>query len=165
MPPDRGLADRAMSGVKGKKSRLTYAFTCNADGSDKLPPMIIGKYKKPRPFKGKTGMELGFEYYNNAKAWMTATLYKTWIEKWNAKLQAQGRNILLLQDNFAGHQVPDRLTNIQVEKFEPNLTSHVQPDDQGIIRCFKAHYRARYIERARNQPLRHWHSPWFHLQY
>ncbi len=148
MPPDRGLADRVMSGLKGKKSRLTYAFTCNADGTDKLPPMVIGKYNKPRPFKGKTGAELGFEYYNNAKAWMTATLYKIWIEKWNARLRAQGRHVLLLQDNFAGHQVPDGLTNIQVENFEPNLTSHVQPDDQGIIRCFKAHYRAKYIERA-----------------
>ncbi|CDO68936.1 hypothetical protein BN946_scf185000.g79 [Trametes cinnabarina] len=34
MPPDRGLADHAMSGTKAKKTRLTYAFTCNADGSD-----------------------------------------------------------------------------------------------------------------------------------
>ena len=32
--------------------------------------------------------------------------------------------------------------------FEPNLTSHVQPLDQGIIKCFKAHYRTRYIQRA-----------------
>ena len=26
--------------------------------------------------------------------------------------------------------------------------SHIQPVDQGIIRCFKAHYRSRYIERT-----------------
>ena len=32
--------------------------------------------------------------------------------------------------------------------FEPNLTSHVQPLDQGIIKCFKAHYHARYIQQA-----------------
>ena len=31
---------------------------------------------------------------------------------------------------------------------EPNLTSHVQPLDQGIIKCFKAHYHTRYIQQA-----------------
>ena len=148
MPPDRGLADRKLSGVKGKKTRLTYAFTCNADGSDKLPPFVIGKYKKPRPFKGKTGAELGFDYHNNAKAWMTAILYTHWIEKWDADLTAKGRKVLLLQDNFSGHIVPPDLRSIRVENFEPNLTPHVQPDDQGIIRTFKVHYRAKYVERA-----------------
>ena len=34
--------------------------------------------------------------------------------------------------------------------FEPNLTAHVQPMDQGIIKSFKAQYRAQYIERAIN---------------
>ncbi|KAG6874542.1 hypothetical protein C0993_000430, partial [Termitomyces sp. T159_Od127] len=34
------------------------------------------------------------------------------------------------------------------DNIEPNLTAHVQPMDQGIIRCFKAHYRTSYIERA-----------------
>ena len=47
MVPDQGLSDRKQSGVKSKKNRLTYAFTSNADGSDKLPPFIIGKAKKP----------------------------------------------------------------------------------------------------------------------
>jgi len=47
MPPDQGLADKKSSGVKGRKVRLTYAFTSNADGSEKLPPLIIGKAKKP----------------------------------------------------------------------------------------------------------------------
>ena len=58
--------------------------------------------------------------------------------------------ILLLQDNFTAHIVPDDLQNIRVENFEPNLTTHVQPKDQGIIHCFKAHYRARFIERSIN---------------
>ena len=148
MPPDRGLADRKLSGVKAKKTRLTYAFTCNADGSDKLPPFVIGKYKKPRLFKGKTGAELGFNYHNNAKAWMTAILYTHWIEKWDADLTAKGRKVLLLQDNFSGHIVPPDLCSIRVENFEYNLTPHVQPDDQSIIRTFKAHYRVKYVERA-----------------
>jgi hypothetical protein len=148
MAPDRGLSDRKQSGVKGKKTRLTYAFTSNADGSEKLPPFIIGKAARPRAFNRKTGEQLGFYYRNNAKAWMTAHLYQDWIQHWDRELQQKGRKILLLQDNFSGHIVPDNLQNIRVENFEPNLTAHIQPMDQGIIRCFKAHYRARFIQRA-----------------
>jgi hypothetical protein len=67
LPPDRGLADKHCSGVKGQKVRLTYAFTSNTDGSEKLKPFIIGKAKKPHAFGKKTGPQLGFYYWNNAK--------------------------------------------------------------------------------------------------
>ena len=150
MAPDRGLSDHKQSGIKGKKNRLTYAFTSNADGSEKLPPFVIGKAARPRVFKKKTGAQLGFNYRNNAKAWMTAHLYQDWIQQWDRELQAKNRKVLLLQDNFSGHIVPPNLQNIRVENFEPNLTAHIQPKDQGIIRCFKAHYHARFIQRAVN---------------
>jgi hypothetical protein len=145
MAPDRGLSDRKQSGVKGKKIRLTYAFTSNADGSEKLPAFVIGKAARPRAFNKKTGAQLGFYYRNNAKAWMTAQLYQDWIQQWDCELREKNRKILLLQDNFSGHIVPTNLQNIRVENFEPNLTAHVQPKDQGIIRCFN---RARFIQRA-----------------
>ena len=148
LPPDRGLADKRHSGVKGRKVRLTYAFTSNADGSEKLKPLIIGKAKKPRCFGKKTGPQLGFYYRNNAKAWMTSSLYQEWIQEWDQTLRTTNRKVLLLQDNFSGHIVPDGLQNIHVENLAPNLTAHIQPLDQGIIHCFKAHYCSRYIQRA-----------------
>ena len=49
------------------------------DGSKKLPPMIIGKAQKPYTSHKKTGAQLGFYYWTNAKAWMTAKLYQEWI--------------------------------------------------------------------------------------
>ena len=148
MPPDQGLCDKQQAGIKGKKNRLTYLFVVNADGSKKLAPLIIGKSYKPWAFGGKTGSQLGFDYHNNAKAWMTGTIYQEWLEDWDTKLRKEGRKILLLQDNFSGHIVPNTLTNIHVENFEPNLTAHVQPNDQGIICCFKARYRAKFINCA-----------------
>ncbi|KAF5383069.1 hypothetical protein D9615_004968 [Tricholomella constricta] len=148
MPPDRGLMDKQMSGVKADKKRLTYAFTANASGTEKFPPFIIGKAKQPRAFQKKTGADLGFYYRNNAKAWMTTVLYQEWIRDWDAQLRLSGRKVLLLQDNFSAHNPPDDLTNIRVENFSPNLTAHVQPLDAGIIRCFKAHYRSRFMNRA-----------------
>ncbi|KAF5369186.1 hypothetical protein D9615_009952 [Tricholomella constricta] len=148
MPPDRGLMDKPSSGVKGCKKRLTYAFTMNATGSEKLPPFVIGKATRPRAFQRKSGAQLGFYYRSNAKAWMTGVLYQEWLRNWDAQLRRDGRKILLLQDNFSAHIVPDDLTNIRVENFAPNLTPHVQPADAGVIRCFKAHYRARFMNRA-----------------
>jgi len=60
----------------------------------------------------------------------------------------QDRNVILLLDNFSGHSMAYRPTNVRVEFFEPNLTSHVQPLDAGIIRCFKAKYRGRFCMHA-----------------
>lgn len=112
MVPDRGLSDHKQSGVKGKKIRLMYAFTSNANGSEKLQPFIIGKASQPQAFNKKTGKYLGFYYQNNAKAWMMTHLYQDWIQQWDSELQAKGHKILLLQDNFSGHIIPGNLQNI-----------------------------------------------------
>jgi len=79
---------------------------------------------------------------------MTTVLYQEWLHEWDLELKQEKRNILLLQDNFSGHVVPDDLQCICVKNFKPNLTSLIQPNDQGIIHCFKAHYRAKFIEHA-----------------
>ncbi|KIK91318.1 hypothetical protein PAXRUDRAFT_149772, partial [Paxillus rubicundulus Ve08.2h10] len=126
---------------------LTYLFTANADSSRKLAPLVIRKAHKPCTFK-KTGEQLDFNYQNNAKAWVMATIYQDWLLDWDKKLRCEGRKILLLQDNFSRHIVPNTLANIHVENFEPNLTVHVQPNDQGIIHCFEAHYQAKFIHRS-----------------
>ncbi|KIK21674.1 hypothetical protein PISMIDRAFT_12163 [Pisolithus microcarpus 441] len=148
MPPDRGLSNKQTLGIKGKKICLTYLSTTNADGSQKLPPLVIGKAHKPWAFKNKTAAELGFLYRNNAKAWMTSVIYQEWLLNWDRALRNESRKILLLQDNFSGHTVLESLTNIHVENFKPNLTTHVQPNDQGIIHCFKAKYHANFIHCA-----------------
>jgi len=83
MAPDQGLSNCKKSGVKGKKVRLTYAFTLNADGSEKLLLFVIGKATQPQAFNKKTGAQLGLYYRNNAKAWMTAHLYQDWIQQWD----------------------------------------------------------------------------------
>lgn len=132
LPPDRGLSDKKHSGVKGPKVRLTYVFTSNADGSEKLLPIILGKAKRPQVFQKKSSKQLSFYYQNNAKVWMTLVLYQEWIQEWDSELQVRNCKILLLQDNFSGHIVPDGLQSICVKNLEPNPTAHVQPMDQGL---------------------------------
>ena len=117
-------------------------FTIDADGSKKLKPLVIRKAFKPCAFGNKTGSQLGFQCRNNAKAWMSTEIYQGWLKEWDLDLQQKTPTqcILLLQDNFSGHVVSYGLKCICVENFTANLTAHVQPNDAGIIRCFKAHY-------------------------
>lgn len=53
-----------------------------------------------------------------------------------------------MQDNFSEHIIPETLTNIWVINLRPNLTVHIQPNDQGIIHCFKAKYCVQFIQCA-----------------
>ena len=62
----------------------------NADGLQKLSPLVIGKAQKPRAFKNKTTMQLSFNYRNNMKAWMTSSIYQEWLLDWNRKLRNEG---------------------------------------------------------------------------
>jgi hypothetical protein len=64
------------------------------------------------------------------------------------KFRRESRHILLLVDNFSGHVIQYKPTNIRIEFFAANMTSFIQPLDAGIIRCFKAHYRRSFCERA-----------------
>ncbi len=81
MSPNHSLANKKHSSVKESKVHLTYTLTANADGSDKCKAFVIGKAKQLHPFGRKYGNQLGFYYYNNAKAWMMAILYQEWILK------------------------------------------------------------------------------------
>jgi len=65
-----------MKGKKKEKFHITVGFACNADGSERWPPIYIGKSKMPRCFQNKTGAQLGFYYRSNTKAWMTSELFE-----------------------------------------------------------------------------------------
>jgi len=60
----------------------------------------------------------------------------------------QGRKVLLLMDNFSGHELgvelvggKTGLSNVEIEFLLKNTTSHWQPLDQGIISHYKLVYR------------------------
>lgn len=61
-------------------------------------------------------------------------------------MQRQNRKIVLLVDNAPSHVYDEEaLSNVHVEFLNPNMTSHIQPLDSGIIHSFKAQYRKEYI--------------------
>ncbi|KIO21035.1 hypothetical protein M407DRAFT_40793, partial [Tulasnella calospora MUT 4182] len=149
IPPDHGLATAQHAGKKVDKHRLTYALTTNADGSEVFPPLIIGHAQRPRCFQKKSGKELGFDYWWNKKAWMTGSIFQGYLSNLNTKMKKERWKVLRLVDNAPSHIFnPDGLSHVRVEFLDPNMTSQIQPQDAGVIRTFKAHYRQGFCQRA-----------------
>ena len=97
---------------------------------------------------GLTTAQLGVEYYSNKKGWMTTAVFNTWITNWNHNLRwMQGNHkVVLFVDQASSHVLQD-LSNIRIQFLPPNMTSKLQPMDQGVIRSLKCHYRSRLTER------------------
>ncbi|XP_053956218.1 tigger transposable element-derived protein 4-like [Anastrepha ludens] len=132
-------------GGKQSKERITVLVGSNMTGSEKLKLLVIGKAKNPRCFKGIKS--LGVDYEFNKKAWMTSEIFTKWIVKLDKKFCDQNRKVLFFVDNCTAHpkDVRDKLRNIHLAYFPPNMTSLLQPMDQGIIYNMKQHYRKRIL--------------------
>jgi hypothetical protein len=75
---------------------------------------------------------------------MTGLICKEYLWWLNTKIKGEGRKVLLLMDNFSGHELAVQLvgglqglSNVRIVWLPPNTTSKWQPMDQGIIASFK----------------------------
>lgn len=68
--PDRTHTFKHKKCIRGKKSkeRITLCLGANMSGSDKLPPLIIGKFVNPRAFKNLKRFPGKILYRSNSKA-------------------------------------------------------------------------------------------------
>lgn len=146
--PDKTMHFKGEECKGGKKSkvRITVLYCCNSTGTEKLKPLVIGRFAKPRCMKNV--VSLPCEYRANKRAWMTRELFTEWLLSVDKKMKKEGRNILMIVDNCSAHIVNVRLTNVRLEYLPPNCTSVLQPLDQGIIRSVKAHFRKRLVQRV-----------------
>jgi len=144
---DSNSNSKAAKGDKKSKCRVTGVVCCNADGSHKLKPIIIGHAENPRSLKGVNRNSLGVYYTWQNKAWMEFDIFRNYVDSINTliKEETPNRTILLLIDGAGAHSGIEsmRFSNVQIKLFPPNVTSHIQPLDAGIIRSVKAAYRKR----------------------
>lgn len=63
-------------GRKVAKERITFMLCANADGSNKITPLVIGKSKKPRCFQ-KFSNPLNYD--SSSTAWMTFNIFQKWF--------------------------------------------------------------------------------------
>lgn len=156
MMPKKSLGEKSfrVSGIKQNKDRLTVMTCANADGSCKLPLVVIGKSAKPRAIKNCLD-NLPVYYTHQKKAWMNTTIFETWFKEEfipKVKLFLKNRKVpikaVLLLDNAPSHPPEEKLNEqeIAVNYFPPNTTSILQPMDQGIIENLKRHYRLKFLK-------------------
>lgn len=155
MTPTNVLAPREVSKVSGPKKqleRITIGACCNADGSFKLPLMVIGKSKNPRCFKNIDKDHLPVWYTNQQNAWVDFPIFKEWFEKEFVPrvenflfLKNLDLRAILIVDNCRSHRYL-KVRNIEVVFLRANVTSIVQPLDQGIIMTLKINYQSLLIE-------------------
>lgn len=141
LQPDKTLCfqNEKCHGGKRSKIRLTVLLAANSDGSEKLPPYVIGKSANPRCFKNiKT---LPTKYDANKKSWMTAVLFVNWLKDLDRKMRSLKRKVILFIDQCPAHPKVHDFPNLKVVFFPANCTSELQPLDMGIIRSFKVQYR------------------------
>ena len=71
---------------------------------------------------------------------MTAELFKEWVRQLERKFSAANRKMSLIIDNCTAHPHIEQFNSMELIFLPPNITSHTQPMDQGIIRALKAKY-------------------------
>ncbi|XP_023237227.1 tigger transposable element-derived protein 4-like [Centruroides sculpturatus] len=125
------------------KLRVTILLGANSDGSEKLKPLVIGKFRQPRCFNGVKSLPV--IYKANSKSWMTSKIWEEILHKYDSQFVKQKRNVAFVVDNCPAHGYVEGLQAINVFFLPPNATSVVQPLNQGIIHSFKRHYRKKLI--------------------
>ena len=141
--PDRTYAFKGDKCIGGKhsKERITIMLGSNMSGTHKLTPLVIGKNKSPRCFKNVKSLPV--LYNHNKKAWMNSELFQWWLTKIDEEFHLENRKVIMFVDNCPAHvkKLSVTLQSIKLIFFPPNMTSHVQPLDLGVIKMFKHYYR------------------------
>lgn len=128
-------------GSKKDKMRITAGLLVNSTGTFRKL-IIIGKSKTPRGTSKAFFDEHDIDYKYNETAWMTEELFQKFLFDWDKELD---HHVLLLLDNFAGHDIDKEYENIVILFLPPNTTSATQPLDAGLIAVFKAKYRTKLL--------------------
>jgi hypothetical protein len=84
------------NGGKNSKERIMVLLAYNANGTDTLPPLFIGKSENPHCFK--TVRKLPTKYIVSRKAWVAQTIYTDNLRELDAKMSPKNRKILLFID-------------------------------------------------------------------
>ncbi|GBN16501.1 Tigger transposable element-derived protein 4 [Araneus ventricosus] len=106
-------------------------------GHQKLKPLVIGRSKNPRCFKGAKSWEVDYDF--NKKSWMMSEICGKFDQKLDKRMTAECRKIALLFDNCPAHpkEINQNLKNVTVFYLPPNTTSKLQPMDQGMTKKFQ----------------------------
>jgi len=87
-------------GTKSKQ-RVTVLLGCNADGTEKLLPLVIDKYNKPHCFRNVK--KLPTKCTANSNSWTSSATCEKFLVQLRHQTGAKNRKILLFIDQCAAH--------------------------------------------------------------
>jgi DDE superfamily endonuclease len=119
-------------GVKSLRARdrLTLVLCCNATGSQKIDPLLIGTAKKPLCFRDG---QPPVPYIHQTNAWMDRNIYLHW---WShvflpAVRKFTNRPVALLMDQCSGHDLNEADPEVQVTVFFVSAKHNVNISTHG----------------------------------
>lgn len=130
------------------KDRLTLLLCGNTAGDYKMKWLLVYHYFNPRTLEGLSKNLLPVHWAANKMVWTTGQysencFFNHFISEaeQHRKQQNLAFKVLLLLDNAPGHIHP----NVRILVLTPNITSLIQPLDQGILSTLKSCYLRRTI--------------------
>ncbi|QLL34948.1 hypothetical protein HG536_0H03230 [Torulaspora globosa] len=135
----------------------TVMLCSNVEGTEKLKPVVVGKYNSYRSFRNyfpeepsdpisqsllgeKMARRFGISYHSNRKSWLTSNLFHDWLARWDKRLAADNRNIWIILDDSCSHRIINpHLKNIKLVYTSAN--SRFLPFNWGVLDEFKTRYR------------------------
>ncbi|RHY21965.1 hypothetical protein DYB32_009664 [Aphanomyces invadans] len=84
---------------------------------------------------------------------MTGTIVNSFLPSLSKRMVEEDRKILLLVDNAPSHSLDEDvlLDNVKIQMLPKNTTSHLQPQDAGILAAYKAKVKQRQLQNALGQ--------------
>lgn len=127
------------------KDRTAVLLCSNASGGHKLKSFVIGKYKKPRAFKGLPNFpviyvcNLMLEWINNFSKTDFLTILFSVKNLFDKLKMSEDSKAILIVANCKAHPEAEELVsgNISITYLPPNSTTLLQPMDQGVIQNIK----------------------------
>ncbi|XP_049277446.1 tigger transposable element-derived protein 6-like [Anopheles funestus] len=121
--------------------RLTVLLCANLTGTDKLPILIIGQSSRSECFVGTKHQSVNYEC--NSNAWITRTIFVSWLTQVNETMSTNKKQIVLLLNHSIIHSMLPNLPNVKIV-LQPSKSSTyvVQPLHKKLIENFKMNFRA-----------------------
>lgn len=155
------------SKIQRKIDVVTVMLCGNLDGSEKLDPLVIGRYENYNCFRNhfpndhssgndhkpgessnigeKVASKFRLTYHSNRKSWLTSNLFHDWLVWWDKRLVVDNRKIWIILDDSCSHRIIKlRLKNIQLIYTSSN--SKFLPFNWGVLDEFKTRYRVQQYE-------------------
>lgn len=130
------------------KDRVTLIACFNADGSEKLPMMVVGRSKNPRSFKD---YEIPVRYVFHGNGYPSDALLEEWFEDLflpnKKEKHGETEKVILLIDVVPSFKLLNKAeqNGVKIMTFPPDVTSLIQPLNQGILESFKKQYKQSFF--------------------